>query len=394
MKKILTSIELFPPDFSGAGLRACRTIKRLQLEKDYEFRILSIKNSKSYKDDESLKIKRLNVVTPKIIFPLFILELLVRVNLWMLRNKEKVDIIHMYSLFWLNRVLMLSNILFYKKRTILEITLDGSDDPVSMIKKNTINRIFKPLTLFLLRRINKFVVQTRNSLNSCLLIGIERKNVWLRPNPIDEFTFGTISFKSKFELRKKLNLNNDFIMLNVGAITHRKNQLFLVKSMSALKKKKATLLLIGPAGNHNYYDEIKKYIDRNGLSDNVLLLDEQKNINEYMIASDLFVFASEQEGFGTVFGEAMISGLPILTKYLDGISNYISESSGKIIDKNISEKESMNAFVKFVNDVMRGRISFNREKIRKRGIFYFSANKIDKKYLQEYDSLTGKKVKL
>ena len=66
------------------------------------------------------------------------------------------------------------------------------------------------------------------------------------------------------------------------------------------------------------------YIKKNKLQGQVEILKPRLNINEYMVAADLFVFASSNEGFGSVFSEASSVGLPILTTYLPGLKEFIN----------------------------------------------------------------------
>src|SRR5690606_32792633 len=97
---------------------------------------------------------------------------------------------------------------------------------------------------------------------------------------------------------------------------------------------------------------------------------------KYMKISDVFLFPSRREGFGTVQIEAMASGCPVIANYLPGITDEIindtvngyiiySESDIKkylliiinlLSDKNLSQQISENAvkkvFMKFSRETV------------------------------------------
>jgi glycosyltransferase involved in cell wall biosynthesis len=393
MKRVLISLEKFPPDFTGAGLRAYRYSQRMNKKWDFKFLILTQKFlDETLKKHKEFEITKFNLFFSKLLFPFFLVELLIRINLFMIKHKDEFDIIHMYSSVWLNKMLMLSNVLFYHKKMVYEVTLLGADDPTSVLKVTLPDKVFAPIMKRLFLKIDQFVVQNEKVVKSCLNVGISKEKIWMRPNPIDEEIFGTIKIENKIELRKKLNLpKNKFIMLNVGRFGERKNQLFLLKCLKELKNKNYVLLLIGPTdflGCNKYFEKIKEYIKENNLEEQVLIVGRKENINEYMVACDLLTFSSLREGFPNVIQEAMISGLPSILFNLDGIKNFINKDNGIIVEKkNKSEKKLITEFQQNIEDMYSKKINYNNQKIRQLGIKYFSAKKIDKFYYEIYEKL-------
>ena len=113
------------------------------------------------------------------------------------------------------------------------------------------------------------------------------------------------------EYRKKLNIQNDKVLLNVGRLHEQKNQLFLIEVMKKLVAKDASYKLI-IVGDGPLKDTIEARIKLLGLGDNVLLVGKANNVNDYYSSSDLFLFPSSYEGFGLVAIEAEASGLGVL----------------------------------------------------------------------------------
>ncbi|MBN1792909.1 glycosyltransferase family 4 protein [Candidatus Woesearchaeota archaeon] len=382
---IILGIERFPPDFTGSGLRAYRQSLRIQSKYGYKFIILTNK-SKQKEITKDLEIIRIPTITPKILLPIYLIELFIRINLIMQKRKDDISLIHMFSLYWLNRMLMLSNILFYKKPSILEVTLDGDDDPVSLIKNSPLGKIISNPLKALMKKIGLFIVQTKNSKRSCEQIGISQKKIWQRPNPIDEKVFGKIPF-SKIEcIKKRLTLPKGINLVNIGAISKRKNQLLLAKVLKQVQYQDVNLLLIGPKSDKKYYNIIQKQIKESKLENRIVFMGEKTNTQEYLLAADIFVFSSEREGFGNVFGEAMISGLPIITTYLDGISKFININNGIIITEK-NEEDKIRRFASEIDKIIRKKTTYNRQIIRNMGIKYFSAKNIDLQYHEKYNRL-------
>lgn len=113
------------------------------------------------------------------------------------------------------------------------------------------------------------------------------------------------------EYRRKLNLENNFVIGHVGRFAYQKNHEFLIEVFSKVKENvtNAVLLLIGTG---ELETTIKRKVIEKRLIDSVIFLGGVSDIYHWYQAMDLFVLPSRYEGFGMALLEAQIAGLPCI----------------------------------------------------------------------------------
>lgn len=126
---------------------------------------------------------------------------------------------------------------------------------------------------------------------------------------LDEFKFD--SFKRE-EIRKKLGLEEKFVIGHVGRFTKMKNHKFVIEIFNIFQKKNdnAVLLLVGRG---ELEEEIKQMVTELNLQNKVIFLGVRNDINKIMNAMDIFLFPSIQEALGIVLLEAQATGLKCIT---------------------------------------------------------------------------------
>jgi UDP-glucose:(heptosyl)LPS alpha-1,3-glucosyltransferase len=174
---------------------------------------------------------------------------------------------------------------------------------------------------------------------------IHEKDISVIYNGIDPERFNTGNKKKyHFEVRKELGLNdNEILILFVGSGFERKGLQYAIEGLAFVPenyRSNIKLLVVGK-GNVNKYQAIAgKY----GIKNQVLFIGPQSRIERYYAASDIFLFPTLYEPFGTVCLEAMASGLPVITTQRAGASEIMSDSIDAFIipepldSKIISEK--------------------------------------------------------
>lgn len=111
------------------------------------------------------------------------------------------------------------------------------------------------------------------------------------------------------KIRKQLNIENRFVIGNVGRLVNQKNHSFLIDIFNKVHEKNhnSMLMLIGEGELENV---IKQKVKTLGLTESVLFMGVQKNVEQLLQAMDVFVFPSKYEGLGIAAIEAQASGLP------------------------------------------------------------------------------------
>ena len=135
------------------------------------------------------------------------------------------------------------------------------------------------------------------------------------------------------QVRNELQLNEKFVIGNVGRFTPQKNHEFLIELFCKIKEKKknAVLMLVGEGPLMLHIQEMAK---EKNISKSVLFLGAKKNVNELYQAMDVFVLPSLWEGFGIVNIEAQTAGLRCV------VSDVVPEEvnlTGNVIRHNLND---------------------------------------------------------
>ena len=113
------------------------------------------------------------------------------------------------------------------------------------------------------------------------------------------------------EQRKKLGIENDFVVCHVGRFDTVKNHTYIVdvfKELVALHPQSKLMLIgIGPLE-----DPIRNKVNELGMSDKVLFMGQIPDVHRMLSAADAFLFPSLYEGLPLTLVEAQTAGLPVI----------------------------------------------------------------------------------
>lgn len=114
------------------------------------------------------------------------------------------------------------------------------------------------------------------------------------------------------------------VLVSVGGLCARKDQGFLIAALPALAARHPglRLVLVGPVVEADYAAGLRAQAEALGVADRVTFAGAQDDPHPWYAAGDVMVFASREEGFGTVVPEAMAHGLPVVVRRLPGVNDW------------------------------------------------------------------------
>jgi len=166
-------------------------------------------------------------------------------------------------------------------------------------------------------------------------------------NPID---------KKKLKYLSKVKKNFPFFdndkkglrIINVGRLTHQKNQIELLKIVNILKNQIPVKLLI--IGNGPEKIKLDRYIEKNNLGSNVKILSFTKNPYIYFKKSQIFILSSLYEGLPNVLIEAtFLKLLCISYKCKTGPKEILENGRGGFLVKLHNFRKISDILIKYYN---------------------------------------------
>ena len=218
--------------------------------------------------------------------------------------------LHPVSTLWLFRLRSLGIPLVY-----------GYTLPVDL-PANSLKRTFRRLTLRILYRQLDCIVASSSTTKDLLLdFGVSTR-IDVIPNGVDLQRFRPATdARERRALRTALGVPDEHqIITTVGALIPRKGSDLLLEAWIDLAARfpKAEVFIVGPrlAGDTSILQDFQRRIEtlvaQSGAAQRVHFTGLVNNVEEYLRASDLFVFPSLSEGMGNVVLEAMASGIPVI----------------------------------------------------------------------------------
>ena len=163
--------------------------------------------------------------------------------------------------------------------------------------------------------------------------------------------------------RKKLDVSNKTVLLNIGGIEPRKNSIRLIMAFCLAKhqlSKKGldpVLLIAGGETLFDYTPYRTRFFDWLNDSEleigkDIVLLEVVKDeqIPTLYHAADGFLFPSVKEGWGLVVLEAMASGVPVLTSDIPVFREYLRHEENAVMVNPKDESSISSGIMKLVTN--------------------------------------------
>lgn len=147
---------------------------------------------------------------------------------------------------------------------------------------------------------------------------------------INRFKFNALKRES---VRKKYGLNGYFVCCVVARLEKQKNISFLVKLIKKYyTNKKVKMLIVGSGTQEN---SLKRLVKKLNVDNQIIFLGKRENVEDFLSASDIFLFPSKYEGLGISAVEAQYNGLFVLASKNIPIVTDIGEKKIKYLPFNL-----------------------------------------------------------
>jgi glycosyltransferase involved in cell wall biosynthesis len=226
--------------------------------------------------------------------------------LWLLARRRCVRIVHLHGgnvgVLMVGFVAQLMGV-----PTLYKVSRLGDDDPHS-VRRRRLHRMRSRV----IRRSHVVAISPAIR-EACVAGGIPGSSILEIPNGVDLTRFRPACLTEKAMLRAALGLPPDaLVTCFVGTIERRKRVNELLHTWSTLPDR-GRLVLVGPVVDAPSGTPV----------DGVHLVGEQDRPEDFLRASDIFVFMSAEEGLPNALLEAGACGLPSIVHRLVGITDHI-----------------------------------------------------------------------
>ena len=240
---------------------------------------------------------------------------------------------------------------------IVECVLLGSDDGKAMLSGR-----LKALSRYAMMSVNRFSCLSTGLADSLASVGVPNERIVHNPYGINLSEFAPIKAEEKSAIRRKIGVSpKGFVGVFIGNVVSRKGVLDLVHSWVALQTSRPdqliTLLIVGPAGDPAYIGEIRSFLDSHPHGKSVIFLGLRQDIAEILKASDVYCSAAHAEGLGIATLEALASGLPVVHRYIPGVSEDLVYKDSVTVLRKWSDHDFIDAVTRLMDKTVWERVS-------------------------------------
>ncbi|HZO24245.1 MAG TPA: glycosyltransferase family 4 protein [Steroidobacteraceae bacterium] len=166
-----------------------------------------------------------------------------------------------------------------------------------------------------LRGADRVVAISQEMETLVLQSGVAPERVRRIANGINMKKFHPVSEPERRALRSQLGIPQDrTIVLFVGRLSRAKGVLMLIEAWPQMSGPHPELYLVivgtGEGSWDDCEEQVRGLVSSQGLEDRVVFVGRSEHADQYMQAADVYLFASEYEGFGLSVAEALSSALP------------------------------------------------------------------------------------
>lgn len=282
-----------------------------------------------------------------------------------------------------NMVALLLKIFFLNKPKII---WNIRQSLYSLSYEKNLTKIIIKLNSILSRYVDRIIYNSKLSCSQHESLGFYKAKSLVIPNGFDLKTFRLTNNDVRYENKVNLGIRPKAFLIGIVARYHpmKDHRTFLLAAKQALLQNPNIIFVMVGKGINQENTELISLINELEIKENILMLDEIKNISDIMATLDILVSSSITEAFSNVIGEAMACGVPCVVTDV-GDSAWIVGDTGLIISPS-KPTELSSALIKLIETG-----ELEREKLgqraRERISNNFDLEDIVKKYQEFYKSI-------
>jgi glycosyltransferase involved in cell wall biosynthesis len=267
-------------------------------------------------------------------------------------------------------------------RTLLKICTIGEEGDIGKVKRHFLGRILWRLFL----RCDGFVAPTPAMVPYLLATGIPAHKILLVPNFVAAGVRETPCAAARQRARAALGLPERPTVLFVGRLCESKGLELLREAWSEIARKHdATLVLVGGGPEE---ERLERWTRESSCGGSVRLCGWRPDPQIFYRASDVFVFPSREESFGTVLAEAMVFGLAVVTSPVGLAQVWMRPAENGIVIRSRAPSDWAAQIGGLLEDPER------RERLglraREEALDHFGEERVVAAYLELYETLAAR----
>lgn len=208
---------------------------------------------------------------------------------------------------------------------------------------------------------------------------VPAERIYSMRNGVNTDVYSPLNADEVNAFRQELGLPTQKIILQVGSVCDRKNQLWAVTQLKDYLKEHPDTVYLYAGGiiDEAYQNQIQSYAEANGIARQVRYMGELtpgKQLNQYYNAASVVAFPSKHEAFSLVIIESVSAGTPIV----------LSAGTLSRLDQGCMPYQDEKDFVRLIGEVLQRPLS--RDSVREEAVALFSWDRIAQDHINIWNA--------
>ncbi len=161
--------------------------------------------------------------------------------------------------------------------------------------------------------------------------GADARKLIVIENGIEPLGIKKLSAPRRRALRNKMGASRaTTVLLTVGRLTIQKGHTVLLDAIAKLKSVKPQPQFVF-AGDGPLKDDLVEKAQQLGIAQQVRFVGVRSDVNELLLATDIFVQPSLWEGLSLALLEALLAGLPVLATRVEGVVDVVEDGDSALL---------------------------------------------------------------